>query len=340
MRNEPAEQTPATDDPGHTAVRSRLWARVAYGIFTLVLAAGLYRILTQGELRGELVGLFGGAGESLRAKLFDQFLFNPWFHVIAASILLLEVALPARREQPLISRGLLVDALWLVVAMLFALAAPAYVLITQQLFEAYLPFLRIDALAAWPPWARFVTALLVSDFVHYAGHLVRHRVPAFWFFHAIHHSQKELNMFTENRIHPFDVFIRHVMTFVPILMVEPSAPNIVAIVWIRFWHVRLVHANVRSNFGILRYVLVTPQSHRVHHSSDPEHQNHNFGITFSLWDHLFGTQLRDYDVYPDCGVDDPAFPFEQDGHPLSALGKQLMYPFAKLAEGARLALSR
>ena len=105
-----------------------------------------------------------------------------------------------------------------------------------------------------------------------------------------------------------------------------------AILWLRHWHTRFCHANVRTNLGVLRWVLVTPQSHRVHHSLDPAHRDKNFGVTFSLWDHLFGTQHRDYDVYPECGIDDHDFPFEQEGRgPLAAIAAQLVYPFARLA---------
>jgi sterol desaturase/sphingolipid hydroxylase (fatty acid hydroxylase superfamily) len=314
----------------------RLQRNLALGLPGSLLALALLLVATDGGLRSELRGVAVGAGGRLWSDLVEDFVLNPWFHLIVASILLLEALVPADRKQSLISKGFAVDALWLVVSVLFALATPVYVLISQNLFERYLEFLRIDALAAWPPWARFALALMVSDLIHYASHIVRHKIQPLWYFHAIHHSQKELNLFTENRSHPLDLFVRHVITFLPILMIEPSASGIVAIFWLRFWHVRCYHANIRSNFGILKYVLVTPQSHRIHHSTAVEHRDRNYGITFSIWDHLFGTQCRDYDTYPECGLDDETFPFEQDGrNPVAAIVAQLIYPFAKLAGDAR-----
>jgi sterol desaturase/sphingolipid hydroxylase (fatty acid hydroxylase superfamily) len=60
-------------------------------------------------------------------------------------------------------------------------------------------------------------------------------------------------------------------------------------------------------FGdLVRYVLVTPQFHRVHHSIEPRHRDRNFGLTFSIWDHLFGTQYRGYDEYLPLQGDRPS----------------------------------
>jgi sterol desaturase/sphingolipid hydroxylase (fatty acid hydroxylase superfamily) len=161
---------------------------------------------------------------------------------------------------------------------------------------------------------------------------VRHHVRSLWYFHAVHHSQTELNFFTEYRVHPIDDVFLFTIGVVPLMMVRSGFAAIVAVVWIRHWHTRVYHSNIRSNFGLLRYVLVTPQSHRVHHSIEPRHQNHNFGLTFSIWDHLFGTQWRRYDEYPETGINDLDFPFEQ--RRLGELGTllgQLLYPFRALA---------
>tara|TARA_S200000501_G_scaffold347172_1_gene361332 strand:- start:606 stop:854 length:249 start_codon:yes stop_codon:yes gene_type:complete len=79
---------------------------------------------------------------------------------------------------------------------------------------------------------------------------------------------------------------------------------------------------------------VTPQSHRVHHSPILEHRDTNFGLTFSIWDHIFGTQYRNYDEYPITGIHDEGFPTEQD-EPDKNLAKlvldQFIYPFRMVA---------
>jgi sterol desaturase/sphingolipid hydroxylase (fatty acid hydroxylase superfamily) len=92
----------------------------------------------------------------------------------------------------------------------------------------------------------------------------------------------------------------------------------------------VVHSNIRTDFGPLRHLLVTPQSHRLHHSIELEHRDRNFGGVLSVWDHLLGTQHRGFDVYPSTGVENPAFPIERSARPsrlLKTYARQFVYPF-------------
>jgi sterol desaturase/sphingolipid hydroxylase (fatty acid hydroxylase superfamily) len=68
----------------------------------------------------------------------------------------------------------------------------------------------------------------------------------------------------------------------------------------------------------------------VHHSGEKEFYDKNFGVSFSIWDHLFGTQCKDYNVYPTTGVPDPNFPCETkvSGSILKVVWLQLVYPFS------------
>jgi sterol desaturase/sphingolipid hydroxylase (fatty acid hydroxylase superfamily) len=172
--------------------------------------------------------------------------------------------------------------------------------------------------------------------------VIRHRVPVLWWFHTVHHGQRELNQWTNDRIHPMDYVVGALIRFVPVTLIGVSAHAIVGYAVVTAWYTRLYHANIRSNFGLLRFVLVTPQSHRVHHSLRPEHQDTNFGVLFSVWDHLFGTQCRDYDVYPETGVADPTFPQERGWAGtlgLRAFVAQQLYPLRLLWRGARRRLT-
>ena len=96
---------------------------------------------------------------------------------------------------------------------------------------------------------------------------------------------------------------------------------------------KFYHANVRLNLGPLRYILVTPQSHRVHHSREPEHRDKNFGFIFCIWDRIFGTQVTDAEVYPETGIEDVNFPHETKGGVCSiptVMAAQLIYPFTAI----------
>lgn len=276
--------------------------------------------------------------QRFHTDFFSGILLNPWFFAVIALVCWLEWLIPAKDQQSILSRGLGIDLVWIPLKLFFhATIAPAYVLLLHYLYSEYLSFLTITWASALPVAVTFVLALLWADFLFYVSHFVRHKVRPLWHFHAVHHSQRQLNFFTEYRTHPIDDLGVYTIGFIPLFMFAHTAPTIVAIVWIRHWHTRIYHSNIRSNFGLLRYVLVTPQSHRVHHSFETRHLDKNFGLTFSIWDHLFGTQYRGYDEYPDTGIDDPAYPSEQERKgTLSNVLEQLIYPFAKISEDLRV----
>lgn len=299
-------------------------------LFALLAAGGWYAFHDPGFQAAVGKALSETLG-TLRQTMVTEILWNPWFYAVFGLVLLLEWLVPAKEGQGSLSKGARNDLLWVVFKLgLYAWALPIYIAFLRFLYDRHLGFLTLQSVNHWPWLARLALALLLSDFLFYVSHVVRHKVELLWYFHAVHHSQRELNFFTEYRVHPIDDVFIYTIGFIPLFMVEHSFVTVVAIVWIRQWHTRMYHANIRSNLGPLRYLLVTPQSHRVHHSIEPRHRDTNFGLTFSLWDHLFGTQYRGYDEYPDTGIDDPDFPLEQNPGRLGYLGSlcgQFLYPF-------------
>ena len=160
----------------------------------------------------------------------------------------------------------------------------------------------------------------------------RHKVPVFWEFHSVHHSQIKMNPFTNERVHPLDWFTANIIRFLPAFFFSDALNVGLAYIIIHKFLDRLNHSNVRTNLGWFRYVFVTPQSHRVHHSNRKEHYDKNFGVSLSIWDHLFGTQHRDYNIYPDTGIPDSRFPKESstDGTVFKIIRiylRQMIYPF-------------
>ena len=167
-------------------------------------------------------------------------------------------------------------------------------------------------------------------------HWVNHKVPWFWEFHAVHHSQPELNFFTDYRYHVVEYFVRHTILSIPFSVLTFDTPTIVIVSLMTGWCSKFYHGNIRANLGLLKYLLVTPQSHRVHHSKENKHRDKNFGSILSVWDYLFGTQYRDYDEYPDTGIRDDAFPMEgarQWSDLLVTPIIQMAYPFRKILGG-------
>jgi sterol desaturase/sphingolipid hydroxylase (fatty acid hydroxylase superfamily) len=148
----------------------------------------------------------------------------------------------------------------------------------------------------------FVLYLLLFDFVDYWIHRGQHGLRWWWQLHALHHSQRQMTMWTDNRNHLLDDVLRD-LVFVAVGIALGVGPGqFVAIVAFTQIMESLSHANVRMAFGpVLGRVLVSPAYHRLHHRIGLGHESagpgslggHNFAVLFPLWDHLFGTARHD-----------------------------------------------
>jgi sterol desaturase/sphingolipid hydroxylase (fatty acid hydroxylase superfamily) len=162
--------------------------------------------------------------------------------------------------------------------------------------------------------------LLGNDLVMYATHRLFHSVHL-WRFHAVHHSSEHLEWTSAGRFHPVDQILHGILADVVMLLLG-IPPEV--LVWLLPFSVgssALVHANLDWDFGVFRYVLVSPVYHRWHHTSAGRGGSSNFAGTFPLFDLLFGTFYLPTEQRPDrYGVDDPHFPTDFMG--------QLRHPFA------------
>lgn len=327
----PAELDLPTPVPSEGGKKRNVAGLVALLTFFALAAGAVVYSLRDSAFAGPAGKTFTESFLTLQKRLAEEIFLNPWFYVVIAVVILLERLIPAKEGQGTLAKGMRTDLLWVGVKLgINAWFLPIWIILLRYLYDKHLGFLTIQSVADWPWLARLILALLVTDFVFYVTHFLRHKITWLWYFHAVHHSQKELNFFTEYRVHPIDDIFVYTIGFIPLFMVEHSFVTLVAIVWIRHWHTRMCHSNIRTDFGWLRYIFVTPQSHRVHHSIEPRHFDKNFGLTLSIWDYLFGTQYRKYDEYPDTGIDDHDFPFEQNPGRLGYLGSvfgQFLYPF-------------
>ncbi len=268
--------------------------------------------------------------------LFANAILTPGFGIAVAFTLALERLIPAKPNQPLVSVSFAQDLVWFFYeTILHAAIIVTYVQLLTTVYQANVPFLTIDALLAWPVWLRFAIGVLLLDLLFWGQHFTNHKFGVLWQFHTVHHSQRALNFFTDFRYHVLEYLVRHTFVVIPFLVLRVDPPQIVWFALVAGWYTRFYHGNIRTNLGPLRYVLVTPQSHRVHHSIEPRHRDTNFGSIFSIWDHLFGTQYRGYDEYPDTGIEDDAFPHETRGDVWSLLITpfvQMLYPLRRLHE--------
>lgn len=276
------------------------------------------------------------SGWSLEAMLFYP------FGLLA--ILLLERRFPAVPTQRTLSTGMVHDVLWVLIEAVVELFFVGwYVGLLSAAYARYLSFLTLNVAGSLPVAVRLVIGVVVMDFLRWCQHWLHHHVRWLWPFHAVHHAQRELNLFSDYRNHFMEQFVRRAVFVLPMLMLGLDTPHVIWWVLLLSWHARLYHANIRSDFGPLRYVFVTPQSHRVHHSRDAEHFNRNYGAMLSAWDYLFGTQYRRYDVYPETGVQDEDFPVETADSVAGVLvttTREMLYPFRRLLGGRQIERAR
>lgn len=156
----------------------------------------------------------------------------------------------------------------------------------------------------WPLIASAVIYLLAIDFMEYVFHRAQHAWPFLWAMHSLHHSDPSVNITTSARHYWLEVPIKAIFVY-PVLAilfkVPPAVLEIYAVSTI--WHY-LNHLNVRIPFPLPWMIVNTPQFHRLHHSTLPEHYNKNFAPYFPLWDILFGTaHAPELGEYPVTGLD-------------------------------------
>jgi len=245
-------------------------------------------------------------------------------------VLMLTRFWPIDRNQPWFSPGLVQDAAYFLQTIVVRNIITVVLIFTAaDWFQKHASHLAIPLGEGWPVWAKVLLAVLITDFLAWFHHLVRHKVPMFWEFHKIHHSQHHMNPLTDFRVHPVDYLIATMILIVPHLILQVDAPTIVLVGIVIQWHTMLYHSNLRTTYGPLRFILVSPQSHRIHHSHEREHFDSNFGVIFSIWDRLFGTQVWDTKVYPGTGVEE-SFPRERSMREvlmLKAWWHQMLQPF-------------
>ena len=172
-----------------------------------------------------------------------------------------------------------------------------------------MPTLHLDGL--WPgvtdlALVSFVLYLVVFDFVHYWIHRAQHQSNAWWALHALHHSQRQMTMWSDNRNHLLDDMLTSLILSAVAVLIGVGPGQFVALVAISQLSENFQHANVRLWFGrVGERLWVSPRFHRRHHSVGIGHEfdvqgrkvlgGCNFGVLLPWWDMLFGTadfQLR------------------------------------------------
>lgn len=138
----------------------------------------------------------------------------------------------------------------------------------------------------------WIGLLLATDFVWYWYHRLAHEINVFWAVHVVHHQSEDFNYTVSARITVFQAIVRTGFWSVLPLIGFP-AEMITTMLLVHGLYPFFIHTRTVGKLGWLEYVFVTPSHHRVHHASNPEYLDKNYGDVFIFWDKLFGTFIEE-----------------------------------------------
>jgi len=180
---------------------------------------------------------------------------------------------------------------------------------------------------AYLPWSAIIPSVILLDLAIYLQHVMFHAVPALWRFHRMHHADLDLDVTSGARFHPGEIAIS-LMVKIAAVVVIGAPPEAVIIFEVALNATSMFnHSNVYIAERIdrmLRWVTVTPDMHRIHHSIERIETNSNFGFNLSWWDRILGT----YRKAPAAGQRAMVIGIEQFRAPREAwLDRMLLQPF-------------
>lgn len=185
-----------------------------------------------------------------------------------------------------------------------------------------------------PFWLAVPLAVIAMDFVIWLQHVMVHAVPALWRLHRVHHADPDCDLTTGARFHPIEIVLSMLIKIATIAVLGPPVLAVLIFEVVLNAAAMFNHGNIRLPVGldrVLRWVIVTPDMHRVHHSVEEDETNSNFGFNLPWWDRLFGTyreQPRAGQLGMTIGIHGHTDPRE-----VARLDGMLLMPFRGEVEG-------
>jgi len=179
---------------------------------------------------------------------------------------------------------------------------------------------------AAPAVLKIVAAVLFLDLAIYLQHLMFHAVPMLWRLHMVHHADLDIDVTTGLRFHPVEIVLSMLIKLAVVLFLGPPVVAVMIFEVLLNATAMFNHGNVRIALSldrVLRWIVVTPDMHRVHHSVTPQETNSNFGFNLPWWDRLLGT----YKAQPAAGHKAMTIGLEQCRDQRQGLLWMLVQPF-------------
>lgn len=143
-----------------------------------------------------------------------------------------------------------------------------------------------------PVWCEIVIGVVILDFIIYFQHVMFHTIPVLWHLHMMHHTDLDFDVTTGLRFHPLEMLLSMCIKLSAVIAFGPPALAVLIFEILLNATSMFNHGNIRLSSHIdwfLRFFIVTPDMHRVHHSVIIRETNSNFGFNLSWWDRLLGT---------------------------------------------------
>lgn len=281
---------------------------------------------------------FLGYGNYVLKEIMNPSWDNYFYALVTISVLvwLLEILFPWRKNQKIIRKDFWLD-LFYIFFNFFIFNMIAFIALStaaENLFIKGLSFLFIElsslqviSLNSYPIGLRLLLFFLITDFVQWSTHRLLHSNQWLWSFHKVHHSVKEMGFAAHLRYHWMETIVYRTVLYIPLAVIGGfQVDDVIFVHLIGLIIGHLNHANIKLNYGPLKYIFNNSEMHIWHHAKilpSSHSTGVNFGISLSLWDYLFKTNY-----IPDNGRD-IELGFEGDEQFPKDFLHQEIYPFKK-----------
>ncbi len=270
-----------------------------------------------------------------RAISYFSGLFVGSLLILVVIFLPLERLLPLKREQKILRSGWLTDIFHFGINSFLVQAAVSAVIFAFSYWLSKLLLLLSSIglphlgkgintvqtfLGGQHVLVQFFAILLVGDLIFYSYHRLAHSNRYLWQLHAVHHSTKEMDWLAAYRFHPLEQLIIQSVSVIAISLLGLDAGQSFILGTLSRIADPLAHANTRVRFGPLRWLVMNPEFHHWHHSTEKEAFDKNFAGRFPFIDLIFGTAYFGTTPTTSFGIEDPV---------PSSYFKQLLYPFLR-----------
>ena len=145
-----------------------------------------------------------------------------------------------------------------------------------------------------PLWVSIPISIIVLDFAVWLSHLLSHKVPVLWRFHRMHHADVDIDVSTAIRFHPIEIIVSMGWKVAWVILLGAPAVAVILFETLLNGTAMFNHSNMKLPLGVdrvLRWLVVTPDMHRVHHSSEHKETDSNYGFNLPWWDRIFKTYI-------------------------------------------------